>query len=361
MKTKYDTYNRWASLFVVTCETLITGGLFYALFLATEDTPWHKILKAPHLQVILTVMLCYFVSAIQIGVVLYRRKVYAYQIIGRVLRSTIFFGVLSGVVLELGDFMDAWSYFYLTFLGLLFVCLAIFRTTMRWGLKRYRSRGGNVRYVVLVGSSENNRELYYELTTQGWMGFKVKGYFDFQPNPEFPQECPYLGQPQEVEEYLEKNGNTHYLFCCLPSKEHVIIRLLIDYCENHLVHFYSVPNIYNYLHNRVYFNMLGNVPFLSLRPDPLSKTGNKTLKRTFDIVFSLLFLCTFFPIILIIVTIVTKITMPGPVFFKQKRNGLNDKEFYCYKFRSMKVNAQADTLQATKDDPRKTRWGNNHA
>lgn len=170
MKTKYDTYNRWASLFVVTCETLITGGLFYALFLATEDTPWHKILKAPHLQVILTVMLCYFVSTMQIGVVLYRRKVYAYQIIGRVLRSTIFFGVLSGVVLELGDFMDAWSYFYLTFLGLLFVCLAIFRTTMRWGLKRYRSRGGNVRYVVLVGSSENNRELYYELTTQDWMG-----------------------------------------------------------------------------------------------------------------------------------------------------------------------------------------------
>lgn len=311
MKTKYDTYNRWASFFIVTCETLITGGLFYALFLATESTPWYKILKAPHLQVILTVMLCYFASAIQIGVVLYRRKVYAYQIIGRVLRSTIFFGVLSGVVLELGNFMDAWSYFYLTFLGLLFVCLAIFRTTMRWAIKRYRSRGGNVRYVVLVGSSENNRELYYELTTQDWMGYRVNGYFDFLPNSEFPQECRYLGQPQDVEEYLEKHGNTHYLFCCLPSKEHVIIRSLINYCENHLVHFYSVPNIYNYLHNRVYFNMLGNVPFLSLRPAPLSKTGNKILKRTFDIVFSLLFLCTLFPIILIIVTIVTKITMPA--------------------------------------------------
>ena len=50
--------------------------------------------------------------------------------------------------------------------------------------------------------------------------------------------------------------------------------------------------------------------------------------------------------------------MPGPIFFHQKRNGLSDKEFYCYKFRSMKANAEADTLQATKDDPRKTRWGN---
>ena len=99
MKTKYDAYNSWVSFFIVTCETLITGGLFYLLFLTTEDTPWHKILQAPHLQVILTVMLCYFVSAMQAGVVLYRRKVYAYQILGKVLRSTICFGILSGVVL----------------------------------------------------------------------------------------------------------------------------------------------------------------------------------------------------------------------------------------------------------------------
>lgn len=215
MRTKYYAYNSWVSFFIVTCETLITGGLFYLLYLTTEDTPWHKILQAPHLQVILTVMLCYFVSAMQIGVVLYRRKVYAYQILGKVLRSTICFGVLSGVVLELGRFMDAWSYFYLTFLGLLFISLSVFRILMRWGLKRYRSKGGNLRYVVLVGSSENNRELYHELTNQDWTGFRVKGYFDFEPNPKFPQECPYLGKPQDVKEYLEKNGNTHYLFCCL--------------------------------------------------------------------------------------------------------------------------------------------------
>ena len=133
---------------------------------------------------------------------------------------------------------------------------------------------------------------------------------------------------------------------------------LLNYCENHLVRFYSVPNLRNYLQNRVYFNMIGNVPYLSLREDPLNRTGNKILKRTFDLVFSLCFLCTLFIPILLVVTIITKITMPGPIFFKQKRNGLNDKEFYCYKFRSMKVNADADRVQATKDDPRKTKWGN---
>ena len=50
--------------------------------------------------------------------------------------------------------------------------------------------------------------------------------------------------------------------------------------------------------------------------------------------------------------------MPGPVFFKQKRNGLYGKEFTCLKFRSLKVNADADTKQATENDPRKTKWGN---
>lgn len=144
----------------------------------------------------------------------------------------------------------------------------------------------------------------------------IEAIFDFEPNPEFPKECPYLGKPQEVEGYLSEQGNTHLLFCCLPSKDHVIIRSIIDYCENHLVYFYSVPNIYNYLHNRVYFNMMGNVPYLSLRPDPLSRTENKMLKRAFDIVFSLCFLCTLFIPIFIIVAIVTKITMPGPIFFK---------------------------------------------
>ena len=55
--------------------------------------------------------------------------------------------------------------------------------------------------------------------------------------------------------------------------------------------------------------------------------------------------------------IAIKLSSPGPVFFKQKRSGLYGREFYCYKFRTMKVNVDADNLQATKDDPRKTRVG----
>ena len=293
-----------------------------------------------------------------VTVVLHLRKIYPYQIIMRVFRNVFYFSILTGTVLSVGKFMNICSLFFPAYISTLFLLLSLFRLTFRDILKRFRSQGKNIRYVVLVGSTSNNIEMYHELSDDLSTGYKVNGYFDDKPNPEMPSQCCYLGRPEEVQNYLKKNSYIHYLFCCLPSHRSEIIVPIINYCENHLVHFYSVPNLHNYLHNRVYFNMMGNVPYLSLRQDPLSRTENKFLKRTFDIVFSLLFLCTLFPIILIIVTIITKLTMPGPIFFRQKRNGLNDKEFYCYKFRSMKANAEADTLQATKDDPRKTRWGN---
>lgn len=72
----------------------------------------------------------------------------------------------------------------------------------------------------------------------------------------------------------------------------------------------------------------------------------------------MLFLCTLFPVIFIVVGIAIKVTSPGPILFKQRCNGESGKEFWCYKFRSMCVNPDSDKMQATKDDLRKTRVGN---
>ena len=131
MKTKYDTYNEWVSLFITSCETVLAGGLFYALFMLIKDTPWKQILNVPHYQVLLTVMLCYFIASMQVGVILYRRKVYAYQIMGKISKTIPLFGILAGVVLEVGKFMDVWSYFYLAYLTSLFLCITIFRIFLR--------------------------------------------------------------------------------------------------------------------------------------------------------------------------------------------------------------------------------------
>lgn len=84
---------------------------------------------------------------------------------------------------------------------------------------------------------------------------------------------------------------------------------------------------------------------------------NRLIKRLFDIVVSLIAIVIVSATILIPIIIAIKLSSKGPILFKQKRTGYRGREFVCLKFRTMKVNADADTRQATKDDPRKTRVG----
>lgn len=315
--------------------------------------------SAPVFQEMVLFSLCYLVCNIRSGVILHRPVIRSEQIIFRVLRNMVPFILLSSCLLPF--FYSDLYHFRL--LGLFYVALIIivisYRLLFRYVLELYRKKGGNVRMVVLVGSHENMQELYHSMTDDPTSGYRVVGYFEDSPSEHYPQYVPYLGQPKEVIEYLGKyTGRIDQLYCSLPSTRSTEIVPIINYCENHLVRFFSVPNVRNYLKRRMYFELLGNVPILSIRYEPLELRENRILKRAFDVVCSLIFLCTFFPVIYILIGIAIKISSPGPIFFKQKRSGEDGREFLCYKFRSMRVNVQCDTLQATEHDPRKTRIGN---
>lgn len=348
-----ERYDALVKTIVMTGDLLICNLLFH--WACSQDGLSGQ---SSEMQSHLLLTAVYFGCTIKGGIILHKKKVRNFQIVGIVLRNLFYFSIAATLLLETGDFLlPAWN-LYIVYLLVLFVGISCFRLGVRFLIKFYwkniRHRNG----VVFVGSTENNVALYHELTDDPSIGYWVCGYFDTKPNEAFPEECPYLGTPQDVISYLEKHkADVRNLYCCLPSNKKDEILPLIKYCENHVVRFFSIPNVRNYLYHQVHFTMMGSVPCLSLHQEPLSWIENRFLKRTFDIVFSLAFLCTLFIPILILVTIITKLTMPGPVFFKQKRNGINGKEFYCLKFRSMKVNADADRLQATKDDPRKTKWG----
>ena len=99
------------------------------------------------------------------------------------------------------------------------------------------------------------------------------------------------------------------------------------------------------------------VPILYIREEPLRQVSNRFVKRAFDVAVSGAFLCTLFPVVYLFVALGIKLTSKGPVFFIQERSGENGRTFGCIKFRSMRVNDEADRVQATKNDPRKTRFG----
>lgn len=310
------------------------------------------------IQGMVLLTLCYLVCNIQSGVILYHPVVRSEQIMIRVLRNMVPFVLLTICLLSFYHF----DFFHTKVFGLFYVVLIItiiaYRLTFRYFLELYRKKGSNVRKVVLVGSHENMQELYHAMTDDPTSGYRVIGYFEDLPSLHYPKGVIYLGRPKEAIDYLKSNaGKIDQLYCSLPSARSSEIVPIINYCENHLVRFFSVPNVRNYLKRRMYFELLGNVPVLSIRREPLELLENRILKRIFDIVCSLLFLCTFFPVIYAVVGLAIKLSSPGPIFFKQKRSGEDGREFWCYKFRSMKVNTQCDTLQATEHDPRKTRIG----
>lgn len=103
-------------------------------------------------------------------------------------------------------------------------------------------------------------------------------------------------------------------------------------------------------------NYMGEFPILSVRNEPLENVQNRFKKRIFDIVFSSLVIVFVLSWLYPILALIIKIQSPGPVLFKQLRSGRDNQPFWCYKFRSMKINGKEEK-QATKNDSRTTSIG----
>ena len=151
----------------------------------------------------------------------------------------------------------------------------------------------------------------------------------------------------ELLPFIENNHVDELYIGVMPDKLKEY-KALMRLCEKHMIRTYYVPTISYGEFRSAKVMEFGDIYVMSQYNEPLKDMRNRIQKRVFDFVVSLLFICTLFPIILIIVAIVSKITMPGPLFFKQKRTGYDGKDFVCYKFRSMKVNKDSDKVQAVR-------------
>lgn len=141
-----------------------------------------------------------------------------------------------------------------------------------------------------------------------------------------------------------------------PEQNHEIYRLM-QQADQACIYFRLIPDLSSFVKRNFYINYLKDIPVISLRNEPLTDTGNRLRKRVFDILFSLFILIFFFSWLLPVLALLIYLESPGPIFFVQNRTGKNGKTFRCWKFRSMRVNVDADTRQASLDDSRLTRIG----
>lgn len=284
-----------------------------------------------------------------------QRIVYANHTAKVAVRSTVVHAILFLALLYLfTDISDSKASHILYFYGMMVVVLPVWWISARKVLKIYRRRGYNFKRVIIIGSGRSGKMLESELLSDAGYGYRLIGIFD--DNEALRESHPlYRGTSADVENFVLLN-DVDEIYCALPPSAEKKVLSLMHFAESHAIHFYIIPGITPYLHRKLHYDHLGGVPILSIRQEPLENPFNEALKRAFDIFFSSIALI-FSPIIVIPVAIAVKSSSPGPVFFKQKRTGLRGREFNCYKFRTMKVNSKSDEMQATKNDPRKTRIG----
>lgn len=158
----------------------------------------------------------------------------------------------------------------------------------------YCAKGKHKSYAVFIGGGDNMHTLYEEMESSLAAIYEVVGYFDVTPNETFSPRCRYLGNPDNFADFMSGKTSVKHVFCSLAMDEGHYNVPIINYCENHLLYFHGVPNVCKGFPQRIWHSMIGNMPILNLRYEPLSKVENRFLKRLFDIMLSGIFWLLFF-------------------------------------------------------------------
>ena len=241
----------------------------------------------------------------------------------------------------------------------------LLRVVCRWLLQIWRSKGGNARTVLFVGNDDSLRSLYMKLS-QSVTGYHVLGYYADAPMKRPVDGLKYLGTINDLNAGMHARmctsdpesakGRIDDVYCSLSHDEGKQIRLLEVFCDHSLTRFFYVPHSFSEYGLPLRPVRIGDTIAYTNRFQPLLKVGNLVMKRMFDVAVSLCVCICLIPII-IVVGIIIKLQSPGPIFFRQQRTGINGKTFKVIKFRSMHVNKDADSVQATEHDPRKFKFG----
>jgi Undecaprenyl-phosphate glucose phosphotransferase len=185
------------------------------------------------------------------------------------------------------------------------------------------------------------------------MGYKFVGFVSDE-NTEFPN---WIGNTNELETLLSKH-HIEMLFVTYSMFSHD--EKLTEYfriCTSRGIHLRLVPEDQHWDKTRLNRVLPERLVVINPQVVPMDSFIARVSKRLFDIVFSGLIIILIFSWLFPLIAIIIKLSSKGPIFFVQKRTGINNRIFNCIKFRSMYVNDLSDRMQATKNDSRITPIG----
>lgn len=233
------------------------------------------------------------------------------------------------------------------------------RMAVREALERRWVAGIGLRRILIAGAGDLGRMVADKMLEHRELGYQILGFVDDRAGGDHLgyRGLPLLGRLDEAAEIVRREKVDH-LYVALPLEEHMKLLDLVESTSREGVDVRVVPDLLQFIALRARLEDLDGVPVINLNDVPLQGI-NAVIKRALDICISLVALITMALPGLVIAWLIKR-SSPGPVFYRQERMGLDGKQFYVYKFRTMPVDAEADgPVWADQDDPRATpigRW-----
>lgn len=338
-----------------TADALLIGlAHLFAVQLAKET--WSDL----HSEATLVGVVVFHFAAQSLGLYQPQRSETSIRETGRVFAAWL---TTAGVLLLVG-FVAKRSTNYsrlitLTWIGLAPLLVAFFRAGVRKVLRTARTRGRNTRAVAVAGLTELGERVARVIEGNPWMGMRVTGFFDDR----FEDRChpipPDLGRRHgNLDDLVElaRTGEVDMVYIALPLKAETRVTYLVRRLADSTASVYMAADFAAFDLLNARWGQLGTVPIVSIHETPFYGVSG-WLKRVEDIVVgSMILLLIAVPMVFIAVGV--KLTSKGPVFFRQRRYGLNGEVIHVLKFRSMTVmEDNAVVKQATKNDRRITKFG----
>lgn len=336
-------------------DLIVINLMFFVVYYLLGESYAGAITPAMR-EVVLLLNFCYFFSLYFVPMQLHMSVVFIDKIVQRAFLMVTFFIFFFATCLTFLNIGDLLATFLIVYYTATVIVFSFWRVLVRICLKAYRKKGFNSKKIIIVGAGKNGMEIYKVMKNDLTYGFRIMGFFD--DNISLRHVLPnYLGLTNEVETYVLENEIDEIYYTLPGTQDEKLLRML-NFSEKNMIRFYIIPEFYRNVKKSLVMEVIESIPLLSVRREPLQATYNRVLKRSFDIVFSLGVIVFVFPVLYMIVGIMIKLSSKGPIIFKQRRTGLYGHEFECYKFRTMRVNVEADEKQAEKNDPRTTKVGN---
>jgi exopolysaccharide biosynthesis polyprenyl glycosylphosphotransferase len=219
------------------------------------------------------------------------------------------------------------------------VLLTLPRFLVDWFQSYLYSRGVRIKKTLIIGAGDMGQALAAKITGNPGLGFRIVGFLDDDPEKLGMELCGFkvLGGISLAKEMIKKTGVKEVVIATTKIPQARVLDLITE-CEREMVEFKIVPGILEIMASRVDTDEVAGIPIVTISEIRL-KGLNAVVKRSTDLLFSLILLILLSPLFLLLALLI-KITSPGPVFFMQERVGRDGKRFMMFKFRSMVADAE---------------------